>query len=233
MLGTIVNTLAIIFGSLLGIIVKGKFKQNYQILITQAVGLSVLFIGISGALSKLLNPKANPILFIISLVIGAIIGEFFDIEGKLSKFGNYLESKFKGNENSISKSFVSGSLLFCVGTMAILGSLESGLQGVHNTLYAKSILDGVMSVIFASTLGIGVLFSSVTVFIYQGIITMFASFIQPYFTDDMIREMSIVGGILISGLGLDLLNIKKIKVGNLLPSILIPIIYYAILKIFN
>jgi len=231
MLGTIVNTIAIVIGSVIGIIIKGSFKEKYQIILTQSVGMAVLFIGLSGTLSRFIKEDANSILFIVSLVIGGLIGEFFDIEGKLNSLGDLLQSKFGGNENSISKGFVSGSLLFCVGTMAILGSIESSLHGVHTILFAKSILDGVSSIVFASTMGIGVLFSAVSVFVYQGSITVLAKFIQPYFTSDMMREISIIGGILITGLGLDLLGIKKIKVGNMLPAIIIPVIYYIFIMI--
>lgn len=229
MFGTIVNIISIVIGSILGLIIKDKFSEKYQNILTQGIGMSVIFIGISGAVSKMILPQANPVLFIISLVIGGLIGEFFDIDAKLDKLGDILQNKFGQGESKISKGFVSGSLLFCVGTMSVLGSLESSLQGVHKILYAKSILDGVSSVVFASTLGIGVLFSAVSVFIYQGSITALASFIQPFITEDMLREISIVGGILITGLGLDILGIKKIKVANLLPSIVIPVIYYLLL----
>ncbi len=228
MLGTIVNTIAIIFGTLFGILIKGGLKVKYQVIVKQAVGLAVLFLGASSAIGKMTLPEANPLLFIISLIIGGIVGTLLDIEGKLAKLGDCLQSKFGGGKSTISKAFVTSSLLFCVGTMAILGSLESGIQGVHNTLFAKSVLDGVMSVVLASSLGIGVILSAVTVFVYQGTITLLAAYIGPFLTNDMIREISIVGGILITGLGLDVLEIKTVSVGNLLPAILVPVIYYAI-----
>lgn len=233
MLGTIVNTISIILGSFAGLILKEKFTDRYQKIVSQTVGIAVVFVGLSSALNNLLLNNANSILFIISLVAGGIIGEFIDIDSKFVKLGNFLESKFGKGESSISKAFVAGSLLFCIGSMSILGSIESSIQGNHNILFAKSVLDGVTSVVFAATMGIGVLFSSIAVFLYQGIITLSAGFIQPYLTDDMLREISIVGGILITCLGLDLLNIKKFKVGNMLPAIFIPVFYYAVLNIIE
>lgn len=228
MLGTIVNSAVIIVGSLIGLLIKGNLKERYKQIITQSVGLSIIFVGAGGTLKNMLLLESNPILFIVSLVIGGLVGTLLDIEGALKRLGDYLEAKAGGGESSISRAFVAGSLLFCVGTMAILGSLESGIQGVHSTLYAKSVLDGVMSVIICSTMGIGVIFSAVSVFIYQGTLTMLAGFIEPYLSPDMIREISIIGGILITGLGLDVLEIKKVNVSNMLPAVLVPVIYYMI-----
>lgn len=228
MLGTIVNVLAIFFGSLLGTYIKKGFREDYKEIIFHGVSLSVLFVGISGSISRMIEPESHPILFIISLIIGGLLGQWLNIEGKLENFGNFIQSKMKkkNNDSNISQGFVSGSLIFCVGTMAILGSLESGLQGVHKTLFAKSILDGVISIVLSSTLGIGVALSGISVLLYQGILTILAQWIEPYLTADMIREISIVGGILIFAIGLNMMKLKKIKVGNLLPSILIPILYY-------
>lgn len=232
MLGTIVNVLAVFLGGAAGTLIKSGLSERFKLIVMQAVGMAVMFIGLSGALSKLLLPEANPILFILSLVIGGIAGEAAGIESKLEKLGDYLQKKFSGHDR-ISQGFVSASLLFCVGTMAILGSLESGISGVHTTLFAKSVLDGVTSVIFASSMGIGVVLSGFTILVYQGSLTLLAGVIGPFLTQDMIREISIVGGILITGLGLNLLGIKKIKVGNLLPSVLVPVIYYFVYNFKN
>lgn len=226
MLGTIVNTAAILAGGLVGLLIKGGLKEKYKNIVMQALALCVIFVGASSALKGLMDENAEAILFIISLVIGSGIGEFLGIENKLQSMGDYIQSKTGGKESNISQGFVTASLMFCVGTMAILGSLESGISGNHTTLFVKSVLDGTSSIIFASTLGIGVLISGVSVFLYQGALTLCASFIQPYLTSDMIREISIVGGIMIFALGLNMMEIKKIKVGNMLPAIVIPIIYY-------
>ena len=228
MLGTIVNALAIIIGGSVGLFIKRGLKQKYKDIIMQTLALSVMFVGLQSALSGLLNENVEPILYILSLVIGSAIGEKIDIELRLNKLGDSIQKKMgqKAEESNIALGFVTASLVFCVGTMAILGSLESGINGNHSTLFAKSVLDGTFSTIYASTLGIGVLFSAVAVFLYQGAITVAATFIEPYLTVDMIREMSIVGGIMIFSLGLNMMEIKKIKVGNMLPAILIPVIYY-------
>lgn len=227
MFGTIVNTLVVLLGSIFGLFIKGGLKDRYKDIIMDAIPLAVLFIGASGAISNMIKPEANPILFIVSLVLGAIIGEFFDIDKGFNNLGNFIQKKLSKNENSnISQGFVASSLLFCVGSMSILGSLESGLQGVHKILLAKSVLDGVTATIMATTLGIGVSLSAFTILIYQGSITLMAGYIQPYLSNDMIRELSIVGGILIFALGLNMMNLKKIKVANLLPSLVIPVIFY-------
>ncbi len=227
MQGTIVNVIAIIIGGAAGLLLKGGMKEKYQNAITTVLALSVIYVGASGAISGLLEPDAHALLYIISLVIGTLIGEWIDIEAHLTKLGDWLQSKVKGGASSnISLGFVTASLLFCVGSMAILGSIDSGVRGEHTTLYIKSILDGVMSIVLASTLGLGVLFSGVSVLLYQGSITLFAQGLQSFITADMLREISIVGGILISCIGINMLKIKEIKVGNMLPAILIPVIYY-------
>ena len=227
MLGTIVNALAIIGGCLIGLIVKGKLTEKISSTIMNGLALCVLYIGISGAL------KGNDTLqMIICIAIGALIGEVIDFDKKLNDLGDMIEKKInnkrkdKSNEKiSISEGFVTSSLLFCVGAMAVVGSLESGLQGNHATLFAKSILDGVSSIIFASSLGVGVLLSSIAVFVYQGSITLLAGGLKAVLTDTVISNMSAVGSLLIVGLGFNMLGASKIKVANLLPAIFIPIIY--------
>ncbi len=210
-------------------LVKRGLKEKYKKTVMQAIGLSVIFIGASGAISGLLNPNSEPVLFIISLVIGGIAGEVLGIENALEKLGMLIQRKVGPKEHNIAQGFVTASLIFCVGTMAIIGSLESGLMGDHNILYAKSILDGVTSMILASTLGIGVIFSAAAVFIYQGAIILFAGFLEPFLTAEVIREISIIGGILIFGIGTNMLEITKIKTANLLPAIIVPVIYYMII----
>lgn len=232
MLGTIVNAAAILAGGLLGLLIKGGLKDGLRSTLSSAIALSVIFVGISGALGGMLDPESNDILFIISMVIGALLGEWIGIERRLETLGNFLQSKLqKGGgdgESTFSQGFVTASLLYCVGTMAIMGSIESGVKGEYGILFAKSILDGIMAIVLASTLGMGVLFSAVSVFIYQGILTMLAVSVSPYLTADMLREISIVGGILITGLGLNQLGVTKIRVGNLLPAIVIPVIYLLV-----
>lgn len=235
MLGTIVNAVAIAIGGLVGLFLKGGMKPRYREILTSVMGLSVVFIGISTALGGLLSNEAEPILYIVSLVIGSLIGETLNIEGKLEGLGDFIQGKLGASGGNVSQGFVTASLTFCVGTMAILGSIESGIQGVHTTLFTKSLLDGVTSIIFASTLGIGVVFSAVSVFLYQGTLTLLASLVQQYMTAGMMREISIIGGIMIFAIGCNMLEIKRFKVGNMLPAILIPVIYYlpAVQKLFS
>ncbi len=218
--GTIVNTLSIIVGSLVGLLLRGGIPERYSQTIMHAIGLAVVLIGFKTAL------ETDAILVVIlSLAIGSIIGEFIRIEDRLERLGNWMGGRFSKDNKGITKGFVSASLLFCVGAMAIVGSMESGLTGNHQTLFAKSILDGIASVLLASTLGIGVLFSAVAVFIYQGLITLTASFLKPFLLPDVVSQMSAVGGLLIVAIGLGLLEIKKIKIGNMLPAIFLPLVY--------
>jgi len=224
MLGNIVNFLTILIGSLLGFFFKGGIPEKYNATIIKAMGLSVVVIGISNALKF-----QDLLLVIISMAIGSIIGEFFCIEDKLDKLGKWIEGKMsKGKESNIAKGFVTASLLFCVGSMAIVGALESGLNNNHQTLLAKSVIDGITSIVLASSLGIGVMFSAVSVFLYQGTITLTATFMKQFLVESVITDMSAVGGLLIIGIGLNMLEMNKIKVGNMLPAIFIPLVYFII-----
>lgn len=213
MLGTIVNTVLVLVGSIIGLVIKGGIKERFRLIVMEALGLCVLFVGASSALSGMFSEGSHPVLFIVSLALGAFIGEWLGIENALNGLGDFLQDKLGGTESNIAQGFVTASLTFCVGSMAILGSFESGIQGVHTTLFTKSMLDFVAAIIFASSLGVGVTFSAVSVFVYQGLLTMFASFLQPFLTADMIREISIVGGIMIFGLGINMLGIKRLKQG--------------------
>ena len=226
MLGTIVNSLAIILGTILGIIIKKGIKEKYKATIMDGIGLTIMIIGIMGGIGS-----ENIILVIGSIVIGGIIGEFIGIENKLDSLGESIQNKIGQSNSNISKGFVTTSLIFCVGAMAIVGALESGMQGKHEILFAKSLIDGILSIIFASTLGIGVGFSAISVFFYQGSITLLANFLKNLLNPGIINEMSSIGGILIMAIGINILGIKKIKVGNLLPAVFIPIIYQVILTI--
>lgn len=230
MLGTIVNVIAIICGSLLGLLFRKGIPDNYKEIIMSGIGLSVILIGVKSALSS-----DQLLIVIFSVIIGAGIGEFLKIEAKLESLGSYFERRLASKSSdtgSFARGFVTASLVFCVGSMAIVGALESGLTGNHQTLFAKSILDGVTSLIFASSLGIGVLFSGVAVFLYQGAITLTAVFMKNLLVAETISQMTSVGGLLILAIGLNLLGITKIRVGNLLPGIFLPLLYFAISTLF-
>jgi uncharacterized membrane protein YqgA involved in biofilm formation len=226
MLGTIVNSLAIIAGSLLGLLFSKGIPNNYKEIILSAVGLSVVLIGVKSALVS-----DSLMVIIFSLVLGALVGEWMNIEKRLADLGDFLESRVaakSSDSSSFSRGFVTASLVFCVGSMAIVGSLESGLTGNHQTLFAKSVLDGVTSVIFASTMGLGVMFSSVAVFLYQGMITLTAVFMKNFLVTETIEQMTSVGGLLIVAIGFNMLKITTIRVGNLIPAIFLPLVYFAL-----
>jgi len=219
MQGTLINVGAIIIGSIIGLLIHSRLPKNIISITFQAIGLFTLFLGISMALKT-----NNFILMIFSIVIGSIIGEIIDIEKHLNNFSTFLKRKSKSKNEKFSEGFITATLLFCVGSMAILGAIEEGLGGRPNILLAKSILDGFSSLALASSLGIGVLFSIIPLFLYQGGITIFASYLQAFFTESIIIESTAIGGILLIGLGISLLEIKKIKVINMLPSFFVVII---------
>ncbi|WP_343101417.1 DUF554 domain-containing protein [Romboutsia sp. MSSM.1001216sp_RTP31141st1_G3_RTP31141_220114] len=223
MIGTIVNSISIVLGCIIGIIVKGRLSEKISTTVMNGLALCVIYIGIEGAFKG-----ENTLLTIVCIALGALLGEIIDIDKWLNKLGNYLEVKFNKDKEkeavSISEGFVSASLLFCVGAMAIVGSLQSGLSVNHETLFAKSILDGVSAIIFTSTLGIGVLFSAVSVFLYQGIITILSSSLSGILSIPVINSMTAIGSLLIIGLGLNMLKVTNIKVANLLIAVFLPIL---------
>lgn len=222
MLGTTVNALAVIIGSLIGLLLKKGLPKRLSDAVMTGVGLCVVYLGVSGCIKG-----QNALITVISIAVGAIIGTLIDLDGKLNVLGNLVEKKFSksGSENvSIAQGFVSSSLLFCVGAMAIVGALQSGLTGDNQTLYTKSLLDFISAIVFASSMGIGVMFSGVALFVYQGSIALLAGFLSPLLGDAAIAEMTCVGSILLIGLGLNLLGLTKIKIMNYVPAIFIPIV---------
>lgn len=226
MVGVLVNVFAIIIGGAFGILFKKHIKESYVEGIMTGVGLCVLVIGLSTALAH-----ENLLLMIFSISIGTLLGEIIKIEDRLNSLGNYMGRKLDSRSESsdFSVAFVTTSLIYCVGAMAILGSLESGLTGDNSTLFTKSILDGITAIIFGSTLGIGVLFSTAPVLLYEGTLVLAASALKDVFTETMITDLSAVGGIMIMAIGINIIGIKKIKVGNMLPALIGPVIYYLII----
>ncbi len=222
MLGTIVNTVAVIIGAGIGMLIKkGSSKRSADALM-KGVGLCTLFLGISGSLKG-----QNPTILIISMVVGTLIGEGLDLQEKVDRLGKWIESKFKskdGKSVSVAEGFITGSLLFCVGAMAIIGSLQSGLQGNHEMLFNKSVLDFLTSILLGSTLGVGVMLASAFVFVYQGAITLMAQWIAPFLSDKVIAEMTCVGSVIIIGLALNIIGVTKLKIMNYVPAIFIPMI---------
>ena len=230
MIGTLINCAAIIAGSLLGLLLRRGMKDSIAKTVMQGVGMSVILIGVTGAIET-----SNTLLVILSMVIGGVLGAWIDIDAKMNLLGAWAQRKLtRGDDenNAFAKGFVTASLVYCVGAMAVVGSLDSGIRGDHSTLIAKAALDGVTAIIFSSSLGIGVMLSAVPVLIYQGAIALLGNAIAPLLSDIVVTEMSAVGGLLIMGIGVNMLLDTEIKVANLLPAIIIPFIYYPIVQIF-
>ena len=220
MTGTLVNAAAIIAGTAVGLIFRKGISESIKDTVMSGIGLAVALIGF-----KMAFKTENELIVILSLVSGAIIGEILNIEGFLGRVGTYLESKVGGGEGEVAKAFVTTSLIYCVGAMAIMGALEDGISGNATTLYAKSLLDGTSAVVFTSTMGFGVALSAIPVLLYQGAITLAAGALKAFLTPGMINEMTATGGLLIVGIASNILGIKSIKVGNLLPAIFMAIFF--------
>ena len=231
-MGNFINFLAIILGSLIGFFVGHKFKNEMKDLIMDCAGLFIIVAGLKSTINS-----NRDIIVLIYLIIGSIIGQIIDIDLKLKNFGLFLEKKFSSskknseknfkngeNEKSFAKGFSTATILFCTGAMAIVGAINSGLTGDDTTLKIKAILDGVISIVITSLYGIGVMFSAVSVFIYQGFFYLFANYLKPYLTEKTISDINFLGGIMVMAIGVNLLLKKEIKIANMLPALFIPII---------
>ncbi len=220
--GTIVNVIAVLIGGAVGLLLNKGVPEKLAGAMMTGVGFCTLYIGIDGCLDG-----DNTLVAVLSIVLGAVVGTLLDLDARLQRLGERVEARFskkEGNGGRLAQGFVSASLLFCVGTMAIVGSLQSGLQGNHEMLYLKSLLDAISSVVFGATLGVGVMLSTVTVFVYQGGITLLAQAVAPYLNEAVIAEMNCVGSLLIIGLALNLLKIADIKVANFVPAVFFPVL---------
>ena len=228
MIGTLVNFAAIVLGSVLGVLLKKGISEKAQRVVMQGIGMCVLVIGIMGAIKT-----DQALLLVISVSVGGFIGTVIGIERRLEAWGERTQKRFH-REGSVpfAEGLVTATITFCVGAMAILGSIESGLHHNYELLFIKSALDGFFAMMLATTFGLGVAFSAVPVLIYQGAITLGAGVLAPLLTDAMMVEVSAVGGVLIVGIGINLLNLKKIHVGDMLPAVLIPPIYFLISGLF-
>lgn len=229
MLGVLVNALAVIAGGLVGSRLKNGIPERYSTSINMGLALCVLMIGLSGAIAT-----QNVMLVILSIVIGTVIGEAARIEDRLDALGNWAQNRLAKDDDGFSKGFINATLLFCVGSMAVVGSLEAGFQNKPDTLLAKSALDGVSALIFASSWGPGVILSVIPLTLYQGGIAVLAMLMGNFLSDAAVLEMSATGSLLIIGLGVNMLGIKKerVRVGNMLPAILIPAIYISVRALF-
>jgi uncharacterized membrane protein YqgA involved in biofilm formation len=256
MLGPLVNAAVVVVCSLAGCFLIRGIPARFEDILRKAIGLSIVYVGVKGAMDS-----ERVLLLIMSMVIGSIAGEFIDIDKWMNRFGLWAEKKLgmapkappeesgapgapagkagaeakQGDaKKGFAKGFVSASIIFCTGSMAIVGSMQSGLQGNHETLFAKSILDGAISLVFGASMGIGVLFSALPVLVYQGGIALASMAIRDYLSPEIIREMSAVGSLLIAAIGFNFLvpespGHREIKVANLIPAIFIPWVYLALI----
>ena len=236
MIGTLVNTIAVLVGAIFGLLFKKGIPKKLEKNIFTALGLAVLYVGISGTLKEPfvgnLKEEGNLMLIVIlSMVFGSIVGELLNLDGALNKLGQWFEKKFANTPSesgSFAHGFVTASLVFCVGAMSVVGPIEDALIGSRGTLYTKSLLDAIGAVVFASSMDIGVLFSSLFILIYQGSIALLAlvmgQALSSVFTPIAVAEMGVVGSLLIVAIGTNLLSITKIKVMNLLPAIFFPLL---------
>lgn len=235
-MGTLINVGAIIIASILGVVLKKGLPEKIQKSIMLVLGLGLIALSLGWFLKDFLivNQEGiqthSDLLIIISLVIGVMIGEWIDIDKRLNKWAENIELKY--NLPPLAKGFIAGTLIFCVGAMAIVGSIQDGLYGDITTLVIKSALDFITAMILASVLGIGVIFSAVSVLIYQGALTLLAMTSADLLSFEMIKAVSMVGNILLIAIGFNFMEIKKIKVANMLPAIFIPILYYLVISLF-
>lgn len=224
LLGAIVNGGAIFIGALTGLIMQKKISKKLSDFLMQGLGICVLYVGISGALKG-----KNIAIEIMAMVVGGMIGHWIDIDKRLNRFGSGLQKKLvkqkEEKETGFAEGFVNSTLFVCVGAMAVIGSLQSGALGNHEVLYAKSLIDMVVIVVMAATMGIGVLFSSISVFCYEAILTLSSSALSGFLTETMIAEMTCVGSLLIIAIGLNMLKLTNIKIANFLPAAFLPILF--------
>ncbi|PLX25124.1 MAG: DUF554 domain-containing protein [Salinivirgaceae bacterium] len=224
MTGTLINTAAVIAGSLLGLLIKSRMPKKINERVFQAIGIFTLFFGIYMALKT-----EHIIIMVFSMVLGTIIGELLDIDKAFNKLTESFRKRLKSKESHFSEGFITSFLLFCMGSMTILGAFNEGLGKGADLLMAKSVLDGFSSIALASSMGIGVLFSAIPLFLFQGGLTLFAAYLADYLTDPIVNELTAVGGLLLLGLGLNILEIKKLKILNMLPALVVAVLLALIL----
>ena len=231
-LGTIINVVAILVGGVIGLVFSRAISARYQETLMQAIGVCILFVGIGGAVQEMMTVTADGLqssgtmMIVISYAVGSLLGEWINLERRIEQFGSWLKVK-TGNarEKRFVDGFVSASLTVCIGAMAVVGSIQDGISGNHSTLALKALLDMVIVCVMSASLGRGCLFSAIPVGIFQGTVTLLARAVQPVMTEAALANLSLTGSILIFCVGVNLLWEKKLKVANMLPSILIAVVY--------
>lgn len=230
MLANVINAIAVIFGSFIGIIFKKKINTKITDALVTALALVVAVLGIMGAIAT-----ADALGMVICMALGTLIGEVCDLDGKLTKFAEFLKRivapKESGENGNFTQGFISATLTFCIGSMAIMGSMEAGINGNMSIILSKSVIDCVTAVSFATALGIGVAFSAVPVLVYQGGMTLLAAVVAPFLSAAVVNEISAVGSILMIGIAINLLGLgKEVKVANMLPAMFLPVLYQPLVQ---
>jgi uncharacterized protein len=222
MLATVINALAIVAGSLIGMLLKKGLSKRFESAIFTAAGVTTLVIGVQMALKT-----SHVLALALALILGGLLGTAIDIEGAVLRFGGRLKNRFaRGDESgNFALGFLNASVLFCSGAMAIIGSFKAGTEGDYTLLFTKSILDGILSLLFASAMGIGVAFAALSVFVYQGSLTLLSIWVKPFVSDLMLAELTGIGGALVLMVGLNLLDIKKMKTGDFLPALVFTVLF--------
>ena len=228
MFGALVNFGAVILGGGLGLLLKKGIPEKISDTILKGMALCVLWIGITGAIKA-----QNALVMIISILCGAVFGELVDLDRRVTSLGDWIQKRIGGTHGNVTKGFVSATMLFCVGAMSVLGPLESGLMGDHSTQLTKSVIDCVCAVIYASSLGIGVVFSAVPILVWQGGITLVARWVEPILTEAAVIEMTATGSLLIIGLALNMLGLTKLKIMNYLPAVFFAVIFCRLFEMLT
>lgn len=226
-IGTLVNVATVLAGSAVGLMLKSKLPDSLLAITFQAIGLVTVFFGISMSLRS-----ENWLLIILSVVTGGIIGQMINLESRMNRLGERIKQKLNISSSKFSEGIVTSFLLFCMGSMTILGAVEEGMKNNSELLLAKSVMDGFSSIALAAAMGIGVMFSSIPLLIYQSLLTLFAGNIQHLLTEPLINEITAAGGIMLIGMGFNILDIKRIAVVNLLPSLVTVILLFYIFRLF-
>ncbi len=221
MLATVINALAVLAGSIIGLVLRKGIQERYQKIIFTAAGLTSLAIGIQMAMKS-----SHMLAFAIALIVGGLLGTLLNVEGAVLEFGERLKKRFakKSEGSTFAEGFLSASVLYCSGAMAIVGSFKAGTEGDYSIILTKSVLDGFMSIIFAGAMGPGVAFSALSILLYQGALTIVSVWVKPFVTDLMLAELTGIGGALVIMIGLSLLDIKKFKTGDFLPAIVVTVL---------
>lgn len=221
MLATIINSLAVLAGSIIGLVLRKGIQERYQKIIFTAAGLTSLTIGIQMALKT-----SHMLAFAVALILGGLLGTLLNIEGAVLGLGERLKRRFakKSEGSTFAEGFLSASVLYCSGAMAIVGSFKAGTEGDYSIILTKSVLDGFMSIIFAGAMGPGVAFSALSILVYQGALTIVSVWVKPFVTDIMLAELTGIGGALVIMIGLSLLDIKKFKTGDFLPALVVTVL---------